>query len=956
MKKQFIKMIIIISFICFSSAAFTEDTANDVVKIYIDQKNGKNSSNTTGSEADPFKSITYAVLKNRDCLLPLYIYVKAGMYDANPTKEPNEREIFPIELRDHILIQGLDNAENCIISGTFNSNSKAAMMRGHNLSHFSINNLTFRDMNRSEGNGGALELINCSGNIENCIFKNNRAQFGGGINISENFTGNISNNTFNDNWAETDGGAFCIWKNFSGDLNNNTFSGNIAEKQEGGAFHIEKNMKGNLINNSFNNNIADNHGGGFSVWGYFEGNIINNVFSNNKVKDNCCSGGGAFYINSRLTGDILDNKFNGNSSVVNAGAYRVNGTLTGNVSNNSFRGNSAKYNGGGFYVNALIGNISNNIFTNNSSNYDNGGAFYIKYDIKGSIYSNSFNENSAYDFGGSFYIDANLLGDVSENIFSRNSAETYEAGCFYVEKNMTGDITNNSFVENSGKYGKAFRISGFLEGRIDSNLFSQYNSFYIATNNDPILVSNNYFLYIRNISSKQNLFVFNNSFINSGVNIWNSANKSEISNNIFFKSNHAIWIEGELNLLIKNNDFYNATNILHRNNQAMGADSFFIEMLLPETFINNKDFLPGFVGEDLETGIWTENLVYDSENNFTVFTDTSKNWQNGQWVDCMINLSNSLTERRQHYLISGNTATQIKVKGYIVSSNIGQEDHIYSIDDYRLNSNSNNIDAGIINNIIYDFEKEWRPQGGYYDIGADEFFQGEMIPGIAHVNPPAKNITANTSTLQSQINPNEISSTCYFEYGTNTTYGLTTSVLSGYTGSGLFLINSEITELLPDTEYHFRLVATNSTGTAYGSDQFFKTKPITANLNGKVSFALAGHTGLVVKNAIIKLEDTEYVSTTNELGEFTFKNIPASNYKLIISADNLIPIEYQVNLSEGQNLDIGVKEMFVPSSEGIEETIHNAVTLERMRWDSNGDNKKGIPEAIDALQEVVGIK
>ncbi|CAN2040648.1 hypothetical protein GMMP15_1930017 [Candidatus Magnetomoraceae bacterium gMMP-15] len=27
-----------------------------------------------------------------------------------------------------------------------------------------------------------------------------------------------------------------------------------------------------------------------------------------------------------------------------------------------------------------------------------------------------------------------------------------------------------------------------------------------------------------------------------------------------------------------------------------------------------------------------------------------------------------------------------------------------------------------------DFKKEWRPQGGYFDIGTDEFYKGEMIP------------------------------------------------------------------------------------------------------------------------------------------------------------------------------------------------------------------------------------
>jgi len=302
---------------------------------------------------------------------------------------------------------------------------------------------------------------------------------------------------------------------------------------------------------------------------------------------------------------------------------------------------------------------------------------------------------------------------------------------------MTGSINKNSF---NGNTERTFQINGILKGRINSNIFSQNSFFLNATDNEPVIVSNNYFLYGWNISSNQHLCVFNNTFYKSGVNIYNSSYKSIIKNNIFANSNNAIYEEGELTLQIAHNNFYNTTNILHRNNQGMGTDSFFIEMLLPDTFISNKDTETGIIGEDLVTGIWTENLFYDIENNITIFTDSNKNWENNKWIVAMINVSNSETTRL-HYLIIGNTAKQIKVKGNVVSSNIGQQDHLYSIDDYRLLAVSQNVDAGTTTNIVNDFEEQWRPQGGYFDIGADEFFKGEMIPGIAHVDPPAQNIS-----------------------------------------------------------------------------------------------------------------------------------------------------------------------------------------------------------------------
>jgi len=946
-------IIVFILFMLLSSlsTALSDNTGIEYQHVYIDQVNGTNTSNTTGSEADPFKSITYAVLKNRDNSTPLIFNVKAGVYDANPNKAANEREIFPIDLKNFMIIQGIDEIDKCVINGAFNSNSKAAILRGQNLSDFSIRNLTIQNMKRSETNGGACELINCSGVVEACIFKENGAKFGAALYISGNFNGSILDNTFTSNRAIIDGGAFCITGNYTGDISNNLFNNNYAEKEEGGAFHIEKSMYGNIFSNSFNNNFADNNGGGFSIWGSLTGDVKNNVFVNNKVDDIY---GGAFYINSNFIGNLLDNKFSGNSAHNNGGGFAIAGYLTGNISNNTFNDNVSYYRGGGFYITNLTGNISNNIFCRNSSTEYDGGAFYIYQDMKAKVSNNSFSENFADENGGGFYVRENFIGDITGNMFSKNYVTDHASGVFYIGNNFTGDIIKNTFSGNYAKneWSQTFRINGTLDGRIDGNLFSKKSAFYLnAGGKEPVIISNNYFVY-RHIVTKQNIHVFNNTFYGSGVSIFNSASSSIIKNNIFANTYTAIWEEGELNVPIMHNNFHNLTNILHRNNQEMGGDSFFIEMLLPDTYKSNTDFATGIIGEDLDTGIWTDSPNYENENNLTVFTDNNKNWQENEWIGAMINLSNSSTTR-QHYLIATNTSTQIKVLGFVVSENLGQQDHIYSIDDYRLSANSQNIDLGTTNSVVDDFEKEWRPQGGYFDIGADEYFKGEMIPGIAHIDPPATNITSESATLRTQVNPNELSSTCYFEYGTDISYGFRTSDYSGYTGSGLFLINSDITDLSPNTEYHFRLVATNSTGTAYGNNHSFITQPITASIKGKVSLAIAGHAGLVVKNADIKLEGTNYETTTNSKGEFFIGNIPASDYKIIISADNLLIMEQEVTLSEGQNIDIGVKEMYVPSTEGVEAILQSAIITERKRWDSNGDNKKGLPEAIDALKSTV---
>jgi len=879
------QLIAIILLSIFVSNGFTEKIYQH---IYIDQANGTNSFSTTGTEADPFKSISYAILKNKDTTEPLFIHVKTGVYDANPTKAANEREIFPIELKNGMAIQGDDGVENCIISGAFNSNSKAAILKGQNLSGILIKDLTLKDMNRTSGNGGGCEIINCSGKIEGCVFKSNKSENGGGFYLT-------------------------IAQNALFDINSNKFFSNSCSYKWGGGFHVNSILKGNVSGNIFNNNSAnyEARGGGFCVSGNFTGDIFGNTFNVNSADKTSDSRGGAFCI---------------------LGHFR------GNLYSNTFKGNSGRNMASAFYIIALTGNIYDNLFIGN---------------VGDSVFS----------------VYYNMKGDVSDNIFTGNSES------FFIRDDLIGNISNNIFSGNSGRYGSCFNISDLMDGRIDSNVFSKNTAsyggaFYLGNQGgNPVTISNNYFLY-NSISgnnkfegaafySKQNVNVLNNTFYGnetngSCVNITNSASNSIFKNNIFVNSHTAIWEEGELTPPITHNNFYGLTNILYRNNQAMGADSFFIEMLLPETFTDNKEYAPSIIGEDLENGTWTANPSYDAKNNITIFSDAKKDWHNDQWVGAMINLSNS-SSTRQHYLIVGNTTTQIKVWGNIASSGLVQQDHIYSIDDYRLAADSQNIDSGMTNSIMVDFENELRPQGGYFDIGADEFYKGEKIPGIALVDPPVKNITAYTATLQAKVNPHALSTTCYFEYSTDMTYNINTSEFSGYSRSGLFEINADISELSPDTVYHFRLVAINDTGTAYGPDQIFKTLPITAEISGKISFAMAGHVGLEVKNAKIILEGTDFETTTNADGEFTLSKIPSANYNLIISAENLLPIEQQVNLFEGQVFDFGVKQMKVLSSEGLEHTIQDAVNAERKRWDAKSDNKKGLPEAINALQTSAGI-
>ncbi len=81
------------------------------------------------------------------------------------------------------------------------------------------------------------------------------------------------------------------------------------------------------------------------------------------------------------------------------------------------------------------------------------------------------------------------------------------------------------------------------------------------------------------------------------------------------------------------------------------------------------------------------------------------------------------------------------------------------------------------------------------------------------------NITAATASLNGTVNPNGSATTYYFEYGTTTTYGTQTTSSSAGAGTTAVNVSADLVALTPLTTYHFRLVATNGTGTSRGEDK-----------------------------------------------------------------------------------------------------------------------------------------
>src|ERR1043166_2700518 len=108
-------------------------------------------------------------------------------------------------------------------------------------------------------------------------------------------------------------------------------------------------------------------------------------------------------------------------------------------------------------------------------------------------------------------------------------------------------------------------------------------------------------------------------------------------------------------------------------------------------------------------------------------------------------------------------------------------------------------------------------------MGSDRTFTTLSTTGapVALTNP-ATLIASFSATLNGLVDPHGLTTSVHFQYGHTTSYGLTTAPQSR-TGNTYLNIGSGISSLTANTTYHFRIVASNSSGTRMGSDKTFTT-------------------------------------------------------------------------------------------------------------------------------------
>jgi plastocyanin len=176
--------------------------------------------------------------------------------------------------------------------------------------------------------------------------------------------------------------------------------------------------------------------------------------------------------------------------------------------------------------------------------------------------------------------------------------------------------------------------------------------------------------------------------------------------------------------------------------------------------------------------------------------------------------------------------------------------------------------SGLMASHLYHFRIVAHNSGGT-SFGSDRTFTTLTVigPPVVTTNP-ATFIASFSATLHGSLDPHGLATTVHFQYGTTTSYGLTTAPQS-HTGNTYLNISANISSLSAGTVYHFRIVASNSAGTRFGADRTFTTLTatgppvVTTNSATNVAASSATLNGSLDPHGLTTTVHFQYGTTTS---------------------------------------------------------------------------------------------
>ena len=192
----------------------------------------------------------------------------------------------------------------------------------------------------------------------------------------------------------------------------------------------------------------------------------------------------------------------------------------------------------------------------------------------------------------------------------------------------------------------------------------------------------------------------------------------------------------------------------------------------------------------------------------------------------------------------------------------------------------------------------------------------------------ASNILPNSATLNASVNPGGAPTTVSFQWGTDTSYGNTTAV----TNIGVAITNRPasltINGLLSGVTYHYRVLATNSAGIAFGDDSTFVTpagapvivtQPATGVTAGEANLVASANPNAIESSAYFQYGlTTSYGSATasSSIGNGT-SSVPVTHPISGLLPGTLYHFRGVVTNEQGTNVGANLTFTTLPSAPAI---------------------------------------
>ena len=165
-------------------------------------------------------------------------------------------------------------------------------------------------------------------------------------------------------------------------------------------------------------------------------------------------------------------------------------------------------------------------------------------------------------------------------------------------------------------------------------------------------------------------------------------------------------------------------------------------------------------------------------------------------------------------------------------------------------------------------------------------------------------VTFSSATLNGRVNPNDASTTVWFEYGTTSgvySYSTTTTTVSGMSNTTICI---DVDGLSSGTTYYYRIVAQNSEGTSYGDEMSFITD------KGSISGFVIGIRGYPIEAKIrLKGSNSRVLKKTfsaYEDGYFEFTDLDADTYIITALKSGYKMVKQTITLEGGEDVEIEI--------------------------------------------------